>query len=148
MDDTLLTLVGSVVPPRWRGTALALAAASPYIVRGLHALYCGKGLRGVMAGIWLGTNQPNNSPPPMPPSPTFPPRAESSYPVPPADAQLSTPAVVRPIMPFQGFQDLLAAQDAKDRAVIDASTPLGASTADAPVVRDSLTTPQPETKTQ
>jgi hypothetical protein len=54
MDPNLL----NYLPEKWRGTALLALALSPYITRGLHALYAGKGIRGALAGIWLGTNAP------------------------------------------------------------------------------------------
>jgi hypothetical protein len=57
MDETLSKLVGAL-PEHWRNTAIVLAIASPYISRAIQSLRTGGGLRGMLSGIWLGTNQP------------------------------------------------------------------------------------------
>ena len=53
MDDLV-----KVIPEKWRGTALFVLAASPYITRAFHSLINGRGIRGTMSAIWLGTNSP------------------------------------------------------------------------------------------
>lgn len=53
MDDLI-----NIIPEKWRGTALVLVAASPYLTRAFHALTTGGGLKGIINAIWFGTNTP------------------------------------------------------------------------------------------
>jgi len=52
----------SFIPEKYRATCLFALALSPYVTRTFHALKTGGGLRGVIGAIWLGTNQPTQSP--------------------------------------------------------------------------------------
>jgi len=66
------------LPEKWRGWAMLLILASPYLTRAYHALSNGGGVRGVFAAIWLGTNMPKGSSPgatnqPNPPTQAQPP---------------------------------------------------------------------------
>jgi len=51
MDDII-----HIIPEKYRGTALVLLAASPYITRAYHSVRNGGGLRGIINSIWFGTN--------------------------------------------------------------------------------------------
>lgn len=46
------------IPEKYRGLVMLGAFASPFISRACHALYSGRGIKGVICGIWLGTNTP------------------------------------------------------------------------------------------
>jgi TM2 domain-containing membrane protein YozV len=48
----------NIVPDKFKPMVLILISLSPFITRGLYALYNGRGIRGTLAGIWFGTNQP------------------------------------------------------------------------------------------
>lgn len=54
--DTLLPFI----PETYRSKVAALIILSPYITRAYYALINGRGLRGVLASIWLGTNTPKS----------------------------------------------------------------------------------------
>ena len=54
MDDII-----HLIPEKWRGTALALIAISPYLTRAFHAVRNGGGLKGIINSIWFGTNTDN-----------------------------------------------------------------------------------------
>jgi len=51
MDDII-----HIIPEKYRGTALVLLAASPYITRAYHSVRNGGGLKGIINSIWFGTN--------------------------------------------------------------------------------------------
>ena len=57
------------LPEKWRGTALLICLALPYITRAYHALAAGGGLKGIWNAIWFGTNAPS-SPTPATPGPS------------------------------------------------------------------------------
>ena len=46
------------LPEAWRGWAVVVILAAPYVTRGYHALANGGGISGVWRAIWFGTNQP------------------------------------------------------------------------------------------
>jgi hypothetical protein len=46
------------IPEKYRGAAVLLVAASPYVTRALYAVINGGGLKGIITSIWLGTNTP------------------------------------------------------------------------------------------
>ncbi len=48
----------NIVPDKFKPMVLILISLSPFITRGLYALYNGRGIKGTLAGIWFGTNQP------------------------------------------------------------------------------------------
>jgi hypothetical protein len=50
------------LPEKYRPIASALIVASPFITRAIYALMQGGGIRGIIYGIWLGTNQPKAKP--------------------------------------------------------------------------------------
>jgi len=59
----------SIIPEKYRSLGLTAIALSPFISRALHALYNGRGIKGAIAGIWLGTNTPATSAPTLPVNP-------------------------------------------------------------------------------
>ena len=63
-----MTDIINFIPEKYRGLALVLIALSPYITRAFYALVNGRGLKGTLAAIWLGTNTPSNPPQTSPPS--------------------------------------------------------------------------------
>ena len=82
----------NLIPEKWQRTALLFLALSPYITRALHALYFGKGIRGVMAGIWLGTNSPSKIDPTPPAVPNHSEIPKGSLsPTPPATGEPTNP---------------------------------------------------------
>jgi hypothetical protein len=46
----------NLVPEKYRGWVVFGIWAGPYLLRGCHALYNGRGLVGVIKGVLLGTN--------------------------------------------------------------------------------------------
>lgn len=48
----------NVIPAKYHGIALTLLALSPIIGRAIQSLRTGGGLKGMISGIWLGTNTP------------------------------------------------------------------------------------------
>ena len=50
------------VPEKYRSLVLLVVALSPYVTRSIYALMNGRGLKGVLASIWLGTNVPKAKP--------------------------------------------------------------------------------------
>ena len=54
----------NLLPEKWRGYAVAAFLLSPYVTRAAQALMNGGGLKGMLAGIWLGTNTPKPQPKP------------------------------------------------------------------------------------
>lgn len=50
-----------VIPEKYRTLAIVALAISPYLTRAAHALMNGRGLKGVLSAIWLGTNTPTKS---------------------------------------------------------------------------------------
>ena len=48
----------NLLPEKYRGWAVMLIAASPYLTRAYHAIASGGGVKGVISAIWFGTNQP------------------------------------------------------------------------------------------
>lgn len=46
------------VPEKYRSTVVLIVAVSPYVTRSIYALMNGRGLKGVLSSIWLGTNVP------------------------------------------------------------------------------------------
>lgn len=58
MNPTPSTDWLGLIPEKYHGLILFLLAVSPYVTRGLHALMNGRGLKGLLSAIWLGTNTP------------------------------------------------------------------------------------------
>ena len=50
-----------MLPEKYRGSAMLLLIALPYLTRAFHALANGGGLRGIWNAIWFGTNTPKNT---------------------------------------------------------------------------------------
>jgi hypothetical protein len=48
----------NALPEKWRGWAVLLFLASPYITRAFYAVSNGGGIKGIFRAIWLGTNTP------------------------------------------------------------------------------------------
>lgn len=48
----------NVIPEKYRTTVAVILLVSPYITRAIHALMNGRGIKGTMSAIWLGTNTP------------------------------------------------------------------------------------------
>lgn len=46
------------LPAKYRGWAIVLVLAFPYLTRAYHALTTSGGLRGAWESIWFGTNTP------------------------------------------------------------------------------------------
>lgn len=51
------------VPEKYRPVVKLAIVASPFVTRAIYALMHGGGLKGVIRGIWLGTNVPKPKPP-------------------------------------------------------------------------------------
>lgn len=60
MNDELNQLL-AFIPAKYRALLMLIIAASPYATRTIYALMSGRGLRGVFAAIWLGTNVPKGN---------------------------------------------------------------------------------------
>lgn len=63
MNDLSNTLL-PFVPEKYRGLVLLLVTSSPLITRALYALMNGRGIKGTISAIWLGTNTPKPASPP------------------------------------------------------------------------------------
>lgn len=50
-----------IIPEKYRSTALFVLAISPYVTRAIHALTNGRGIKGTLSAIWLGTNTPKSN---------------------------------------------------------------------------------------
>lgn len=61
MSDELKPII-DLIPEKWRSSLLLAVALSPYVTRAIHALSNGRGIRGVVAAIWFGTNTPSPIP--------------------------------------------------------------------------------------
>lgn len=48
----------NLIPAKYHATIAIVLAVSPYITRALHALMNGRGVKGILSAIWLGTNTP------------------------------------------------------------------------------------------
>jgi hypothetical protein len=48
----------NALPEKYRGWALVILLASPYITRAFYAVANGGGFVGIARAIWLGTNTP------------------------------------------------------------------------------------------
>lgn len=55
------------LPEKYRGWAMIVLLALPYVTRAYHALAQGGGIRGIWNAIWFGTNtpKPGGTPPPV-----------------------------------------------------------------------------------
>lgn len=60
MDDLIKPII-SLIPEKYRATVGLIIAVSPYVTRTVYALMNGRGLRGVLSAIWLGTNTPTKT---------------------------------------------------------------------------------------
>jgi hypothetical protein len=60
MTDLINTLL-PFIPEKYRTLVAAIIAASPLVTRALYALINGRGIKGLFAAIWLGTNTPGPS---------------------------------------------------------------------------------------
>ena len=49
----------NIIPEKYRTYILIAIAVSPYLTRAFHALMNGRGIKGILSAIWLGTNTPN-----------------------------------------------------------------------------------------
>jgi hypothetical protein len=56
----------NIIPEKYRGLALVLAAVLPWLTRALYALANGRGIRGTLSAIWFGTNAPKTPSPSTP----------------------------------------------------------------------------------
>ena len=65
-----LTSIIGLIPEKYRPWAYVAGAISPFVTRALYAAYHGKGIKGTIAGIWLGTNTPP-APPAQAPGPAW-----------------------------------------------------------------------------
>lgn len=54
----LIEKVESFVPTKYRSVLTIVVLASPYVTRAVLALVHGRGIKGVLSAIWLGTNTP------------------------------------------------------------------------------------------
>ncbi len=63
-----------IIPAKYQPLALAIICISPYITRALHAAYNGRGIKGILSGIFFGTNAPADKSP----APADPPTKTSS----------------------------------------------------------------------
>lgn len=65
MTDIINTLL-PFIPEKYRGLVAVLITTSPLITRAAYALMNGRGIKGTLSAIWLGTNTPapsQSSPP-------------------------------------------------------------------------------------
>ena len=62
MTDLINTLL-PFIPEKYRGLVALLITTSPLITRAAYALMNGRGIKGTISAIWLGTNTPKASPP-------------------------------------------------------------------------------------
>ena len=58
MNEDILNQLLPFVPEAWRSKIALAVLLSPYATRAFYALSNGRGIKGVLSSIWLGTNTP------------------------------------------------------------------------------------------